>query len=205
MIDSSGIDKKIPIVVNITDIPNSSGTQTNNSYSIKSVNKIKIYVESINELSNINTYTDSVSYKGIDIFSKGTLKYSLNSLTEPIFFNIGDIYSENKKFQTSRYFSNLGNFKYPSILFEESGKGLNASIYLIPRKRFSLGFNLDLTHSNIEDFGISVGSILNIRNIFQGTENLSINLKNSIGASKDIGIPNATNNIIKIIIDTARI
>ena len=45
MIDSSGIDKKIPIVVNITDIPNSSGTQTNNSYSIKSVNKIKIYVE----------------------------------------------------------------------------------------------------------------------------------------------------------------
>jgi len=190
LIDSSGIDKKIPIVVNITDIPNSSGTETNNRYSIKRVNKIKIYVESINELSNINTYTDSISYKGIDIFSKGSLKYSLKSLTEPIFFNIGDIYSEKKKFLTSRYFSNLGNFKYPSILFEESGEDLNSSIYLIPRKRFSLGFNLDLTHSNIEDFGILVGSTLNIRNIFQGTENLSINLKNSIGASKDIGIPN---------------
>ena len=111
LIDSSGIDKKIPIVVNITDIPNSSGTETNNRYSIKRVNKIKIYVESINELSNINTYTDSISYKGIDIFSKGSLKYSLKSLTEPIFFNIGDIYSEKKKFLTSRYFSNLGNFK----------------------------------------------------------------------------------------------
>ena len=35
-----------------------------------------------------------------------------------------------------------------------------------------------------------MGSILDIRNIFRGTENLSINFKNSIGASKDIGIPN---------------
>ena len=190
LIDSSGIDKKIPIIVNINDFPSSSEDNTSQSYSIKKINEIKVYVESIDELSNLNTYTDSISYRGIDIYSKGSLKYSVKSLTEPIFFNIGDIYSEKNKILTSRYFSNLTNFKYPSIIFEESGKDLSSSIYLVPRKRFSLGFNIDLTHSNIEDFGISVGSILNIRNIFRGTENLSINLKNSIGASKDIGIPN---------------
>ena len=190
LIDSSGIDKKIPIIVNINDFPSSSEDNTSQSYSIKKINEIKVYVESIDELSNLNTYTDSISYRGIDIYSKGNLKYSVKSLTEPIFFNIGDIYSEKNKILTSRYFSNLTNFKYPSIIFEENGKDLSSSIYLVPRKRFSLGFNVDLTHSNIEDFGISVGSILNIRNIFRGTENLSINLKNSIGASKDIGIPN---------------
>ena len=190
LIDSSGIDKKIPIIVNINDFPSSSEDKTSQSYSIKKINEIKVYVESIDELSNLNTYTDSISYRGIDIYSKGSLKYSVKSLTEPIFFNIGDIYSEKNKILTSRYFSNLTNFKYPSIIFEENGKDLSSSIYLVPRKRFSLGFNVDLTHSNIEDFGISVGSILNIRNIFRGTENLSINLKNSIGASKDIGIPN---------------
>ena len=190
LIDSSGIDKKIPIIVNINDLESSSNDKIDERYSIKKVNEIKVYVESIDELSNINSYTDSISYKGIDIFSKGSLKYSPKSLTEPIFFNIGDIYSEKNKILTSRYFSNLANFKYPSILFEEDGDDLSSSIYLIPRKRFSLGFNLDLTHSNIEDFGISVGSILDIRNIFRGTENLSINFKNSIGASKDIGIPN---------------
>ena len=190
LIDSSGIDKKIPIIVNINDFPSSSEDNTSQSYSIKKINEIKVYVESIDELSNLNTYTDSISYRGIDIYSKGSLKYSVKSLTEPIFFNIGDIYSEKNKILTSRYFSNLTNFKYPSIIFEENGKDLISSIYLVPRKRFSLGFNIDLTHSNIEDFGISVGSILNIRNIFRGTENLSINLKNSIGASKDIGIPN---------------
>ena len=190
LIDSSGTDKKIPIIVNINDLESSSNDKIDERYSIKKVNEIKVYVESIDELSNINSYTDSISYKGIDIFSKGSLKYSPISLTEPIFFSIGDIYSEKNKILTSRYFSNLANFKYPSILFEEDGDDLSSSIYLIPRKRFSLGFDLDLTHSNIEDFGISVGSILDIRNIFRGTENLSINFKNSIGASKDIGIPN---------------
>ena len=190
LIDSSGTDKKIPIIVNINDLESSSNDKIDERYSIKKVNEIKVYVESIDELSNISSYTDSISYKGIDIFSKGSLKYSPKSLIESIFFNIGDIYSEKNKILTSRYFSNLANFKYPSILFEEDGDDLSSSIYLIPRKRFSLGFNLDLTHSNIEDFGISVGSILDIRNIFRGTENLSINFKNSIGASKDIGIPN---------------
>ncbi len=53
-----------------------------------------------------------------------------------------------------------------------------------------MGFDLDFTHSNIEDFGISFGTNFNIRNIFRGTENLSFNLNNSIGASKDIGDPN---------------
>ena len=190
MIDSSGTDKKIPIIVNINDLESSYEDKIDEGYSIKKVNEIKVYVESIDELSNINSYTDSISYKGIDIFSKGSLKYSPKSLAEPIFFNIGDVYSEKNKILTSRYFSNLANFKYPSILFEEDGDDLSSSIYLIPRKRFSLGFDLDLTHSNIEDFGISVGSILDIRNIFRGTENLSLNFKNSIGASKDIGIPN---------------
>ena len=55
---------------------------------------------------------------------------------------------------------------------------------------FSLGFDLDFTHSNIEDFGISFGTNFNIRNIFRGTENLSVNLNNRIGASRDIGDPN---------------
>jgi len=190
LIDSSGIDKKIPIILNISDLPNSLEDDINDGYSIKKINEIKVYVESIDELSNINSFTDTTTYKGIDIFSKGSLKYSPKSLTEPIFFDIGDVYSEKNKILTSRYYSNLANFKYPSILFEESGDDLSSLIYLIPRKRFSLGFNIDLTHSNIEDFGISVGSIFDIRNIFRGTENLSINLKNSIGASKDIGIPN---------------
>ncbi len=183
LIDSTGIIKNIPIILKISN-PN-----LNDSYKIKRINKINLYVESLNELSNIESYTDSINYNGINIFSKGSLNYSPRSITEPIFFKKGQHYSEDNKILTSRYFSNLGNFKYPRIIFEEKDNSLISSIYLLPRNRFSLGFDLDFTHSNIEDFGISFGTNLNIRNIFRGTENLSINFKNSIGASKDIGIP----------------
>mgnify|MGYP001165507851 FL=1 len=183
LIDSTGIRKKIPLILTINNKNEES------EYSVKNINDIKIYVESLDELSNISAYTDSLDYNGIKIYSKGNLNYSPRSLTEPIFFKKNSKYIENNKVLTSRYFSNLGAFKYPRIIINEENDSLNTSIYLIPRDRFSLGFDLDFTHSNIEDFGISFGTNFNIRNIFRGTENLSVNLNNSIGASKDIGEP----------------
>ena len=183
LIDSTGNKKKIPLILTINN------KDEENEYSVKNINDIKIYVESLDELSNINSYTDSLSYNGIKIYSKGNLNYSPRSLTEPIFFKKSQKFIETDKLLTSRYFSNLGVFKYPRIIVEEQRDSLNTSIYLLPRDRFSLGFDLDFTHSNIEDFGISFGTNFNIRNIFRGTENLSVNLNNSIGASKDIGNP----------------
>ena len=177
------LKKKIPLILTINNKDEKS------EYKIKNINDIKIYVESLDELSNISSYTDSIDFNGIKIYSKGNLNYSPKSLTEPIFFKKGQKYIENDKLLTSRYFSNLGAFKYPRIIIEEQMDSLNTSIYLLPRDRFSLGFDLDFTHSNIEDFGVSFGTNFNIRNIFGGTENLSINLNNSIGASKDIGDP----------------
>ena len=183
LIDSTGNKKKIPLILSINN------KDEQNEYIIRKINDISIYVESLNELSNISSYTDSIIHNGIKIFSKGNLNYSLRSLTEPIFFKKNKKYNENDKLLTSRYFSNLGAFKYPRIVFKEKNDSLNTSIYLLPRDRFSLGFDLDFTHSNIEDFGISFGTNFNIRNIFRGTENLSVNLNNNIGASKDIGDP----------------
>ena len=183
LIDSSGVNKKIPLIISIKNPKEES------LYEIKKINDINIYVETLDELSNIGSYTDSIIYKGVKIFSKGNLNYSPKSLTEPIFYKKGENYSDEKKLETSRYFSNLGAFKYPRIITDEVNDSLSSSIYLLPRNRFSLGFDLDFTHSNIEDFGISFGTNFNIRNIFRGTENLSLNLNNSIGASKDISDP----------------
>ena len=184
-IDSLGSSKQVPILINI----NTPKVDTKSLYSKKRIRDINIFIESIDELSNFNSYTDSLSYNGVGIFSKGILKYSPKSLTEPLFFQKDEIYNENKKLLTSRYYSNLGAFKYPRIQYSETDNYLDAYIYLEPRERFSLGFDLDFTHSNIEDFGISFGANYSIRNLFRGTENLSINLKNSIGASTDINLP----------------
>ena len=49
-----------------------------------------------------------------------------------------------------------------------------------------MGFDLDLSHSNIQDFGISLGTSFAIRNIFRGAETLEISAKNTLGSSSDI-------------------
>jgi outer membrane protein assembly factor BamA len=103
LIDSSGVNKKIPIIISIKNPKEES------LYQIKKINDINIYVETLDELSNISSYTDSIIYNGIKIFSKGTLNYSPKSLTEPIFYKKGENYSDEKKLLTSRYFSNLGD------------------------------------------------------------------------------------------------
>ena len=63
---------------------------------------------------------------------------------------------------------------------------LVANIFLNPKERFSMGFDLDLSHSNIQDFGFSIGSSFGIRNIFRGAEILEIGVKNTFGSSSDI-------------------
>ena len=49
-----------------------------------------------------------------------------------------------------------------------------------------MGFDLDLSHSNIQDLGCSIGSSFGIRNIFRGAEILEIGVKNTFGSSSDI-------------------
>ena len=49
-----------------------------------------------------------------------------------------------------------------------------------------MGFDLDFSHSNIQDFGFSLGSSFEIRNIFRGAEVLEVSIKNTLGSSSDI-------------------
>ena len=65
LIDSTGSKKKIPLILSINN------KNEEDEYSIKKINDISIYVESLDELSNISSYTDSINYSGIKIFSKG--------------------------------------------------------------------------------------------------------------------------------------
>src|SRR5690606_39770837 len=54
---------------------------------------------------------------------------------------------------------NLKIFNYPSIQYEvdkrdTTAQSLIAKVYLTPRKKYSFGATFDVTHSNIQDFGI---------------------------------------------------
>ena len=189
-IDSSGTDTKIPVVIEINDLKKrENDTLINVHYRIHPVSKINVYVDTPGQLGQLSSFTDSINYNDFTLYFKGKLKYKPKALEEVILIQKEKAYSDLERTQTYRYISNLRNFKYPSItysLIDENHPDLVANIFLNPKERFSMGFDLDLSHSNIQDFGFSIGSSFGIRNIFRGAEILEIGVKNTFGSSSDI-------------------
>ncbi len=91
--------------------------------------------------------------------------------------------------------NNLRIFNYPSIQYEvdkrdSTAQSLIANVYLTPRKKYSFGTTLDVTHSNIQDFGIGASISETIRNVFNRAETLEISARLNIGSSRDMANPN---------------
>ena len=189
-IDSTGQDLKIPVNVRIENIRQRlNDTLLEIPYYKYKIKDVSVYVNNVNLEDNSSQFSDSIFYNNLNIFSKGKLKYRPKTITSGISIKAGELYSDKDRNLTYRYFTNLKNFKYPSInysLIPGEENALRASIFLNPKERFSLGFDFDLSHSNIQDFGIGVGGGLGIRNVFRGAELLELNIKNTLGASRDI-------------------
>ena len=206
-IDSSGIDTKIPVVVEISNLQKREDeTLKNVQYQIHFVKKINLYVDTAGQLEKASPFTDSLTYKNFKIFYKEKLKYKPKALEEVIFIEKDKPYSDFSRALTYRYISNLRNFKYPSITFKPLGNSpyLEANIFLSPKERFSMGFDLDFSHSNIQDFGFSFGSSFGIRNIFRGAEVLEVSVKNTLGSSSEIAsLENQLFNLYELGADTS--
>ncbi|RZJ64551.1 MAG: outer membrane protein assembly factor [Flavobacterium sp.] len=161
------------------------------------------------KISEVNIYTDatsgkikpavkdSVTYNGFNLYATDKLKYRPKAITDAVFINKGNLFADFRTTLTSRYLSNLRVFNYPSIQYEIDsrdtlGKSLIANIYLVPRKKYSFGYSIDVTHSNIQDFGIQGTTSFTIRNVFNGAETLEISARGNIGSSKDLANPNDT-------------
>lgn len=187
----------------------------NNNYKLNVVTKIEnrslkngdtIVTEpfKIFKISEVNIYTnsrkndkisanDSTSYKDFNIYSLGKLNYKPKAITNSIFINKGDLFSDDKRKLTSTAINKLRVFTFPTIEYVEdtiNGKNeLIANIYLSPIKKYNLTTFADVTHSNIQDFGITAGVAFTVRNLFKGAEILEISGKGNIGSSQDIANP----------------
>jgi hypothetical protein len=84
-------------------------------------------------------------------------------------------------------FKRLNAFKYPNIEYVENitDTTLTANIYLNPRKKYGLSFDVNVSQSNIQKIGFSFSTGLVIRNVFKGAETLEISALGAVGASKD--------------------
>lgn len=152
-------------------------------YTIKEVN---IFTDD-NFENRDKAVSDTTTYKGYNLFSKEKLRFKPKALTDAIFINKGDIYTDIARSRTSRYLNDLQVFRYPSIEYLENREdsSLTANIYLEPKKKYALSLDFDVSQSNIQTIGFSVTPGLKIRNIFRGAETLEISGIAAIGASKD--------------------
>ncbi|MFV8441639.1 BamA/TamA family outer membrane protein [Flavobacterium sp. LB2P44] len=168
----------------------STRTEPFKIYKISDVNIYTDYSPSNNALK----ITDSTTYKNFHLYSQEKLKYKPKAITNAIFITKGSLYADNKTVLTTRYLNNLKIFNYPSIQYEvdkrdTTAQSLIAKVYLTPRKKYSFGTTLDVTHSNIQDFGIGLSVSETIRNVFNGAETLEIAARGNVGSSKDLANP----------------
>lgn len=126
-------------------------------------------------------------YANARYYSFDKLRYRPKALQQAIFINRGDLFSDIDRTRTFRYLNKFGVFKYPDINYIEhvEDSSLTAVIRLTPRKKYGLGFDVNVSQSNIQSIGFSFNASLLIRNIFRGAEILEISTLGAIGASKD--------------------
>ena len=186
--DSTGKDKKIPILLEIKNSKiRNEDILIDVPYVTKKIKSISVFVN--NPEQNFGIYTDSINVNGLKIFSLGKLKYNPKVISDGVEIRKNNLYRLDDRKKTYNFFNELQMFKYPSILFKENTSDstkLDTEIYLIPKEKFSLGLDFDLSHSNIQDIGVSVGTSIISRNIFKGAEILEFGVKGSIGSSRDV-------------------
>ncbi len=144
-------------------------------YRIKNVN---IYISKTKDFDFQNKQ-DSVTYEGMHIYSiDDRLRYRPKLLTQSVFVKPGRLYSDQDRLRTHRLLMSLQNFKQAYIQYDENkiDTTLTANIFLIPEKRFNWKGSVDVTHSNIHDFGIKGSMSFSAKNLFRGAEVLSTSL-----------------------------
>ena len=189
--DTTAIDLNIPVVVNIIDNKLKNDlSDNNNGYRLHYIKRINLFTNDINKLTD-EDLNNFINYEGINIFSSGELRYRPENLTKLISIKKNSLYSDLTRSKTITQLNNFENFQYPSISYnyiENSNNELEVNVLLIPKKKFSLGFGIDLKHSNIEDIGVAFQSSLTSRNIFKGSERLEFTSRGTIGKSANTTI-----------------
>jgi outer membrane protein assembly factor BamA len=193
-LDTLNTNKKVNVNLIINDYSfqdkDSSRTEPFKIYKISDVNIYTDYSAANNNLK----ITDSTTFNNFHLYSHSKLKYRPRAITDAVFISKGSLFADYRTVLTTRYLNNLKIFNYPTILYEvdprdSTAQSLIAKVYLSPRKKYSLGTTLDVTHSNIQDIGIAGSLSETIRNVFNGAETLELAARGNIGSSKDLANP----------------
>ncbi len=117
--------------------------------------------------------SDTVSYKGINFLAHNKVKYNPKYLAQSIFLKPGSIYKDTLRNLTRNHLKSLKNFKSTNIKFTTipgTDDELKMDVFLAPIEKYTLGFETELTHSNIRNIGTSAKFSVTDRNFLRGAE-----------------------------------
>lgn len=156
-------------------------------YKIHTIKNVNIYTDTDSRILR-EAASDTLTDNNYRLFYNNKLRFRPKALTDATFIIPGEIYSDKDRAQTFRSLNNLQTFKYPNIEYEyidSTGTNLEANIFLAPRKKFSVRFDVDLSHSDIQDFGVSFLGAITARNVFRGAETMQLALRGTLGSTND--------------------
>ncbi|WP_461534094.1 translocation and assembly module lipoprotein TamL [Sinomicrobium sp.] len=188
---ASNEDYKMPVEIEINNRYERVGdTVKEVPYKIHHIKNVNIYADYTFGMEQESL--DSITYDRFTIYFRNKLRYKPKALADAVAITPGSLYREIDRSRTYRQISNLNTFKYPNIEYRYArgtDDSLNTNIYLSHRPKFSLGLNTDISHSNIQDVGISFSTSLISRNVFRGAETLEVSARGTIGSSREASNP----------------
>ena len=188
-------DHKLGIVLKIEDRTIKSGDAlVKTPFTLYKISEVNVFTNS-NSRKIRNQVNDSTVYKGYNFYSTGKMQYKPKALLNSIFVEKGKVYSDTDRTLTSKSLNNLQVFNYPNIEYIEdptdsTKTSLITNIYLVNKKKFAWRPSIDITTSDIQQFGISGQMSFTWRNVFRRAENLEISTRGNMGSSKDFANPN---------------
>ncbi|WP_417887781.1 BamA/TamA family outer membrane protein [Zunongwangia sp.] len=168
---------------------NEGNTDTLQTFKVQHISRVNIITDY--EFANKNApLLDSAQVGNYYLYSYDKLAFKPEAITDAIFIRPDKKYRDIDRNRTYSRLNSYQVFKYPNIQYmpdpaDTTDTKLITNIFLTPQKKYSLGFDFDLSQSNIQKFGIGFGGSFLIRNIFRRAENLQISARGSIGSSKD--------------------
>lgn len=184
--DTIGTGKKVNVETQIQNrIIRYEDSVIRKPFKIFKIKEVNIYTDDTYD-NRDKTVQDSAHYNGYNLYSYDKLRFKPKALTDAVFINPNGLFRDIDRTRTYRHISDLRTFKYPNIEYiEADSTSLIANVFLKPRKKYSVGFDFDISQSNIQTIGFSFSTSLLARNIFKGAETLEMSAIGSIGSSKD--------------------
>lgn len=178
--DTSTLNNNVDITMNI-GLHIEDGRSTPEPHRRYTIGDISYIVDAVGMGSDL-TLLDQEKHQGATIYYDKHLRFRPGLLTSNTLFHKGDYFNENDQKLTYRYLTRLGAISYSNIRMTQVGDSLLLPTIIVNHApAHSLGLDLEGTNS-AGDLGVAATTSLTHKNLFRGSETLTLKLRGAYEA-----------------------